>query len=213
MKFINLVFQGIANQNASVNLESKIQGGITVTELDKGTLKDAIAFALFGAMGDTSNLSIPAKVELSFASEDATYTIIRTFTKDDAANDAEEYAIISDFSQTTPYAEGVAEVDAFMSEILHFTPTAFNSLFVVNKEDLSEVLCADALTRESYLAVALNDISSIEDIQSNIAMLKADEAGLTAAIEEIAPVTRKEIKAQQAVVKGDGIVHADIAAD
>ncbi|MFI3228920.1 MAG: hypothetical protein R3Y23_01980 [Bacillota bacterium] len=211
MKFINLVFQGIANQNASVNLENKIQGGITVTDLDKGTLKDAISFALFGAMGDTSKLSAPAKAELSFVSEDATYTVIRTFRKEEAEDEAKEYAMVTDFSQTTSYAEGVAEVDAFLSSVVHFTPVAFNSLFLINKEDLSEVLCADSLTRESYIAVALNEISSIEDIQDNTAALKEKEEALISAIEQIAPVTRKEIKAQLAVVKGDNIVLSDLS--
>ncbi len=206
MKFINLVFQGIANQNASVNLENKIQGGIAVTELDKGTLKDAIGIALFGTMGDASKLtSYPAKVELSFSTEDVVYTIIRTYSIGEGQTEPTEYAIITDFAQTTPYAEGVAEVNAYMAKVVYFTAAAFNALFVVNKEDLSEVLSADSLTRESFLAMALNEISSIEDIAANTAELKQAEAELIGEIEEIYPVSRKEIKAQQSIVKADKV--------
>lgn len=196
MKLINLVTEGIVG-NYTYDFTNKVAGCAALGETDKNALLTTLSVALFGAEEDRNSIKMPARAELKFSAGEEDYLLIRIFNEDG------DEAVLSDADGKTVIAEGVDAVNAAVAEKLQLSEKAFKTLFYINKEDLANVLGGEAAAREGFLAVTLGDLTTAAEIAARYDKFKAEEAEITADLDAIKPVTRKEIKDYQLKVDSD----------
>lgn len=203
MKPINLVFQGIANRSETYDFGNRAGGCIVLPDADLPLMRQAIVLALFGAGNDSVDLTLPVQIEFKFALGEEEYTLIRRFDADEGGHVAET-AVITDLAEQVVYAEGKAEVDAYVADRLGLKVNAFERLFAIDLAD-ADAINADATVRESFIAEHLSGIATPDEVITNFADLSEKEAGLMAKIEGIDPVTRDQIQEHKLVVDSDTI--------
>ena len=215
MKFFHLAYENIGEQSKNINFGDKIAGCITVSDISGKPLADALSLALFGACGSYAGITLPAKVSLKFETKDERYTLIRLFETAENGMPSEQ-AVLSDYEETKIIAEGPEAIDAYLADKLTITKKAFDILFLMDRAAIADALTSDTTTRESYIASAVNGVTTLDEIIAKADALKSSEAELNKHIDSIEPVTRKAVKEQQTKAAADKVevdtLQNDIAA-
>ncbi|HOL61366.1 MAG TPA: hypothetical protein PLS05_05775 [Clostridia bacterium] len=214
MKLIHLAYKNIGGQSKSIDFTSKIAGCITVSEVAGQSLANALGLALYGAQDDFGGIAFPAQATLKFAIDDAQYTIVRNFVLEGGG--PKEEAELLDISETETIAQGTEEVNKFLADKFLVGKSAFDKLFIADREATAESLTKDAASRAQFISGIINAITSPAEILAKVEILKDSERKLNGHIDGIPPVTRKGVKEQQTLVAADKVevdtIRNDIAA-
>jgi len=204
MKFIQLAYENIGGQTKSVDFGNKISGCITVAGISGKQLCEALSIALFGARGDYSGMTLPARISLKLEAGGEPYTLIRLFEADKTGAPSEQ-AVLSDLDESNIIAEGAEGIDAYLSDKLGISAKAFKKLFYMDRGAVETALAGDASARESYIAEAVGGVTTLDEIVAKIDTLKTAEKAILEHIDAIQPVTRKALKEQRSAADAERI--------
>ena len=195
MKLINLAFQGITANQEDYDFCNKVYGVSALAAADKDVIRQGATFVLFGN-ADYKDYVLPISAELKFADEDDEFVLTRKVEENENGEVVESVEIKKG---EAVIASGKEEVATFVSECISLNAKAFNALFFIEREE-SLPLAGDVVTRETFVAEKMSELTTSEEVLGKVDLLKEQEKDILSYIDGIKPVSKTEIREQQIVV-------------
>lgn len=205
MKLNTLSIKGINAGETFYDFGNKAAGCIVLADADGKVLREALSYVFYGEAA--AGCELPLTAELKFVIEDVEYSLTRT-TEAGEDGAAVETAVLTG-ADGKVVSDGVEAVNAFIDEKVGLNKVCFEELFFIDREEATNI-CADTLTRESFIAEKMAKFATSEDVMAKYASLRDEERELLEHIDMVEPVTRDEIKEQQLVVDSDKIALDDV---